>query len=86
MRTDAPILRSIVNLLENGPASLFEIEMILHLSRKSARRLCMKLEQAGIIHHHPLQGVSPRQLNWQLSEAFLDGEMEFGANDLPWRF
>lgn len=85
MRTDAAILNAIVNLLEDGPASLFEIEMILHLGRKHAKRLCGKLEQAGIIHRHPFQGVSPRQLNWELSDAFLNGEIEFGANDLPWR-
>jgi Mn-dependent DtxR family transcriptional regulator len=85
MKTDAAILRGIVKLLEDGPASLFEIEMILHLGRKSAKRLCGKLEQAGIINHPPIQGISPRQLNWELSEAFLDGEIEFDANDLPWR-
>ena len=85
MRTDVPILRDIVNLLEGGPASLFEIEMILHLGRKSAKRLCGKLEQAGIINHPPISGLSPRQLNWELSDAFLNGEIEFGANDLPRR-
>ena len=85
MRKDAPTPRSIVNLLENGPASLFEIEMILHLGRKSAKRLCGKLEQAGIICHHTISGVSPRQLNWEISEAFLHGEIEFDANDLPRR-
>ena len=85
MRTDAPTLRGIVNLLKDGPASLFEIEMVLHLGRKSAKRLCGKLEQAGIIYHPPIQGFSPRQLKWELSEAFLDGEIEFGTNDLPWR-
>ena len=85
MRTDAAILRCIVNLLKDGPASLFEIEMILHLGRKSAKRLCGKLEQAGIICHPPISGVSPRQLNWELSDTFLRGEIEFDANDLPWR-
>lgn len=85
MRTDAAVLRGIVNLLEDGPASLFEIEMILHLGRKSAKRLCGKLEQAGVIHHPPISGVLPRQLNWELSQAFLDSEIEFGAYDLPRR-
>ena len=85
MRTDAAILRGIVNLLEGGPASLFEIEMILHLGRKPAKTLCGKLEQAGIIYCSPISGVSPRQLNWELSDAFLNGEIEFGANDLPRR-
>lgn len=85
MRTDAAILRGIVNLLEDGPASLFEIEMVLHLGRKPAKRLCGKLEQAGIICHPPFQRVSPRQLNWELSDAFLNGEIEFGTNDLTWR-
>jgi DNA-binding Lrp family transcriptional regulator len=89
MRTDAAILHGIVNLLEDGPASLFEIEMILHLGRKPAKRLCRKLEQAGIIRHPPIQGVSPRhalKLNWELSDAFLyGGEIEFDANDSVWR-
>lgn len=85
MKTDAAILRGIVNLLEDGPASLFEIEMILHLGRKPAKRLCGKLEQAGIICQPSISGVSPRQLNWELSDAFLNGEIDFGANDLPWR-
>ena len=88
MRTDAAILRGIVNLLEGGPASLFEIEMILHLGRKPAKRLCNKLEQAGIIRHPPSQGVPPRhaiKLNWELSDAFLQGEIDFDANDLAWR-
>lgn len=85
MRTDASTLRGIVNLLEDGPASLFEIEMVLHLGRKPAKRLCDKLEQAGIIYHPPLQGVSHRQLNWELSDAFLQGEIEFDANVLPRR-
>jgi len=85
MRTDAAILRGIVSLLEDGPASLFEIEMILHLGRKPAKRLCGKLEQAGIIYCSPISGVSLRQLNWELSDSFLNGEIEFGANDLPRR-
>lgn len=81
----AATLRGIVDLLDKGPASMFEIELIMHLSHQMAKRLCRRLEQAGIISRPPISGVSPRQLNWELSDAFLNCEIEFGADNLPRR-
>lgn len=81
----AATLRGIVNLLDKAPASMFEIELIMHLSHRMAKRLCRKLEQAGIICHPPIHGVSPKnapELRWKLSDAFLHGKIEFDANDL----
>jgi len=41
---DAATLRGIAGLLEDGPESMFEIEMTLHLGYKTAKRLCGKFE------------------------------------------
>ena len=84
---DAATLRGIVDFLA-FPATTHEIEMTQHLGRDSATRLCKKLQGAGILEHPTatriILGVPQQvpQLEWRLTQAYRDGDIDFNAEKL----
>lgn len=85
---DAITMRGIVSLLEESPASTREISMMQYVSNYTARRLCKKLQQFGVIEHpnaiRTILGVSQQvpQLEWRLTEAYMRGEIQLDAERL----
>ena len=85
---DAITLRGIVALLEESPATTREISMMQYVSDDTARRLCKKLQQFGVIEHpnatRTILGVSQQvpQLKWRLTEAYNRGEIQLDAETL----
>jgi DNA-binding IscR family transcriptional regulator len=86
---DAVALRGIVDLLEAGPATTGEIAMMQHTSDDVARRLCKKLQEAGIIDHTIatkavlVVGQQVSQINeWKLAYAYAHGEFTLNAERL----
>ena len=85
---DAITLRGIVALLEKSPATTREISMMQYVSNNTARRLCKKLQQFGVIEHpkaiRSILGVSQQVplLEWQLTVAYRRGEIQLDAERL----
>lgn len=84
---DAVALRGIVDFLA-FPATSHELEMTQRLGHDTANRLCGLLQGAGIIEHPTatriILGVSQQvtQLEWRLTQAYRDGEVDFNAERL----
>lgn len=80
---DAVVLRGIITLLEEGPATTREIAATQHVGAITAGRCCRALLQAGIVEHASLPrdvlGVVQQipQLAWQLTVAYQRGEIDF---------
>ncbi len=85
---DAVTLRGIVDLLEAKPATTKDIELTQHVGHSTAKRLCEKLQKAGVIERPTVPrvvlGVQQQvpQLAWRLTSALLRGEVEFNAEKL----
>lgn len=85
---DAITLRGIVALLEESPATTREISMMQYVGNNTARRLCKKLQQFGVIEHpkaiRTILGVSQQVplLEWRLTEAYRRGEIQLDAERL----
>ncbi len=85
---DAVTMQGIVSLLEESPATTREISMMKYVSTNTARRLCKKLHQFGVIEHpiatRAILGVSQQVplLEWRLTEAYRRGEIQLDAERL----
>jgi hypothetical protein len=80
---EAVTLQGIVALLEEAPATTYEISLTQHLGTDSAQRLCKILQGAGILEHPTVTriilGVPQQvpQLAWSLTAAYQRGEIDF---------
>ena len=85
----ATLLRSIIKLLAEAPATTGEVAMTQHIGNDTAQRLMRVLYSARIVEHptraKAARGLTPPsspQLKWRLSNAYMRGDVPFVPEDI----
>jgi len=83
------MLRSIIKLLAEAPATTGEVAMTQHIGNDTAQRLMRVLYTARIVEHptrakaaRGLTSTSSPQLKWRLSSAYMRGDVPFVPGDI----
>jgi hypothetical protein len=85
---DAVTLRGIVDLLEEAPATSREMVNTQHEGAITIDRCCRALSDVGIIAHPIVTRIvmsvptQVPQLEWRLTQAYRDGDIDFDAEKL----